>query len=63
MNKFLLLIAVSLFIYSCNTAQDVKCKKSFLIVNYNVENLFDTIDDPHKIDNEFLPEGKKEWTS
>ncbi len=63
MNKFLLLIAVSFFVYSCNTAQDVKCKKSFLIVNYNVENLFDTIDDPNKIDESFLPEGKKEWTS
>jgi len=30
-------------------------------MSYNVENLFDTIDDPHKIDNEFLPEGKKKW--
>lgn len=43
--------------------KDVNCKKSLLIVHYNVENLFDTIDDPHKIDNAFLPDGKKEWTS
>ena len=63
MNKILLLLAVSLFVYSCNTAQDVKCKKTFLVVNYNVENLFDTIDDPNKIDESFLPEGKKQWTS
>ena len=44
-------------------AQNVSCKSSFLVVHYNVENLFDTIDDPHKIDNDFLPEGKKEWNS
>lgn len=30
---------------------------------YNVENLFDTIDDPKKNDNEFLPTEKKVWNS
>lgn len=30
---------------------------------YNVENLFDTINDPLKIDEEFLPSAEKEWTS
>ncbi|RFC55604.1 endonuclease/exonuclease/phosphatase family protein [Brumimicrobium aurantiacum] len=29
---------------------------------YNVENLFDTIDDPETIDEAFLPESEKEWT-
>lgn len=29
---------------------------------YNVENYFDTKDDPDKNDNDFLPEGKKHWT-
>ena len=29
---------------------------------YNVENLFDTSDDPHTTDNEFLPRGEKGWT-
>ena len=29
---------------------------------YNVENYFDTKDDPYKNDNDFLPEGKKHWT-
>ncbi len=32
------------------------------IMFYNVENLFDTEDDPHKLDNEFLPESDKHWT-
>lgn len=33
------------------------------IVSYNVENLFDTIDDPNVIDEEFLPAGKLKWNS
>ncbi|MFA5574214.1 MAG: endonuclease [Brumimicrobium sp.] len=30
---------------------------------YNVENLFDTINDPNTLDDEFLPESSKKWTS
>ncbi len=30
---------------------------------YNVENLFDTIDDPKINDNEFLPQNKNQWTT
>ena len=63
MKNTLLLIVIALFVYSCNTAQEIKCDKSFLIVNYNVENLFDTINDPDKYDEAFTPEGKKNWTS
>lgn len=33
------------------------------IVSYNVENLFDTIDDKGVIDEEFLPAGKLKWNS
>ncbi|NVK28360.1 MAG: hypothetical protein HWE14_09965 [Flavobacteriia bacterium] len=33
------------------------------IVWYNVENAFDTIDDPAKIDEEYLPQSSKEWVS
>ena len=29
---------------------------------YNVENLFDIYDDPHKSDNAFLPDGSMRWT-
>jgi predicted extracellular nuclease len=35
---------------------------NFRVMFYNVENLFDTEDDPHKNDNEFLPDGAKHWT-
>ncbi len=33
------------------------------IAFYNTENLFDTIDDPHKSDNDFLPDAKVPWNS
>ncbi len=32
------------------------------IMFYNVENLFDTVDDPLTDDNEFLPSGERRWT-
>ena len=32
------------------------------VVSYNVENLFDTIDDPETDDKDFLPEGSYHWT-
>ncbi len=34
-----------------------------LILFYNVENLFDTINDPHTNDDEFLPNTEKNWNS
>ncbi|MEO6167966.1 MAG: endonuclease/exonuclease/phosphatase family protein [Chitinophagales bacterium] len=36
---------------------------TFMIAFYNVENLFDTHDDPGTDDAEFLPEGKNNWTN
>lgn len=35
----------------------------FRVMSYNVENLFDTVDNPEKEDNEFLPSGTRHWTS
>lgn len=37
-------------------------KKGYVIGYYNLENLFDTYDDPAHNDEEFLPEGKNRWT-
>ena len=51
-----LVISVS-FVYGQKIKQPLK------VVFYNVENLFDTIDDKHKNDNEFLPGSKKQWNS
>jgi endonuclease/exonuclease/phosphatase family metal-dependent hydrolase len=36
--------------------------QAFRVMFYNVENLFDTEDDPHTLDNEFLPPGTRRWT-
>lgn len=54
--SFLLLFLLSF--YNASYGQQKDCKIMF----YNVENLFDTVDDSTKNDNEFLPDGKKRWT-
>ena len=38
-------------------------QKPHMVVFYNLENLFDTINDPDKWDDEFLPDGAKKWNS
>ena len=38
-------------------------QKPHKVVFYNLENLFDTINDPDKHDEEFLPDGAKKWNS
>lgn len=45
---------------SCTTLQ---AQESFRIMFYNVENLFDTEDDPLKSDEDFLPGGSMKWNS
>lgn len=37
-------------------------QKRIYVANYNLQNLFDTIDDPNKNDKEFLPDGARNWT-
>lgn len=34
-----------------------------MVAFYNVENLFDTLDTPNKLDEEFTPEGNRKWGS
>jgi endonuclease/exonuclease/phosphatase family metal-dependent hydrolase len=38
-------------------------EEPFRVMFYNVENLFDTEDDPKKNDNEFTPKGSRSWTN
>lgn len=38
-------------------------QKQLFVGFYNQENLFDTLDDPHKNDNEFLPTAKNNWNT
>ena len=43
-------------------AEFLKSMKGQAVVSYNVENLFDTKDDPATNDDDFLPGGKMNWT-
>ena len=63
--KKLVFIIFTTIILSNIVAQEINYNKDnyFTIVSYNVENLYDTIDDPGKDDNEFLPQGKNAWES
>ena len=59
MKKPLLLIILLVGSISLGVAQAKYQQRC--IAFYNVENLFDTVDDPEKNDEEFLPDGKKQW--
>lgn len=58
---FIILI-MSLGIHNRANAQNPKTKEeSVRVMFYNVENLFDTIDDPETDDKQFLPDGIYHW--
>lgn len=59
MKKKTLLLLATLLI----SATSLLAQQYYWIGFYNQENLFDTIDDPHKNDNEFLPSAKNSWNS
>ncbi len=58
-NLQLILILLLPFSKSCQSSNR---NDTIYIAAWNVENLFDTEDDPIKNDSEFLPESKKQWT-
>lgn len=39
-----------------------KNSKAYTIAFYNLENLFDTINDPRTLDDDFTPKGRKNWS-
>lgn len=59
-SKTILIVCLSL-IMVCSLII-LQREREYTIVFYNVENLFDTIDDPQTRDEDFLPEGKLNWT-
>ncbi len=75
MRKLLLISWVVLLFYACGSTQNATTAKEKKTINtgkkylartiafYNLENLFDTIDDPNKRDEDFTPEGRDNWTS
>jgi len=63
MRKNLGLLVLVLFVLSsCNSVKRT-LRNEYTVVSYNVENLFDTVDDQKIPDEEFLPESEKKWTN
>jgi len=61
-SKNILLLLSLIFLFDSNIfSQEVK-KDTLTFAFWNMENLFDTIDDPGKNDIEFTPMGRKKWT-
>ncbi len=58
---FAIFILYSFSIFAQN--KFYQANNTFTVVFYNVENLFDTIDNPNTIDEQFLPQSKKKWNT
>ncbi|WP_396597884.1 endonuclease/exonuclease/phosphatase family protein [Dokdonia sp. R86516] len=56
------ILAILLFFYAFAKAQQTDKYRAHTIAFYNVENLFDTINDPITYDDDRTPEGKDHWT-
>ena len=68
MKKALFTFFSGLLIYGCQIKKDtpkitLNSEQTYQFVFWNVENLFDTINDPHTADHEFLPHSDKKWNS
>lgn len=59
-SRFLILLLTGL--YSCNAQSPNNNNTSTSIAFYNVENLFDTVDDPDTWDDDFTPKGSNRYT-
>lgn len=51
-----------LFLISACEAKNFEANDTIFIAFWNLENLFDLVDDPNTDDQEFLPSSEKEWT-
>ena len=62
MRKNLKLLVLFVLVFNSCTSVKRTLRQEYTVVSYNVENLFDTVDDPKIPDEEFLPESEKKWT-
>ncbi|MBK8946510.1 MAG: hypothetical protein IPM32_14740 [Ignavibacteriae bacterium] len=62
-HKTFLILYTILICNSCsqNSNSIAQSNNEFYVANWNVENLFDTVDDPQKDDEWFLPESEINW--
>ena len=63
MKKFTILFVFCILIIHPITLAQNSVSDTLFVASWNLENLFDTVDDPGKIDEEFLPGSKKDWTN
>lgn len=63
MRYIILLLLTTLQFISFSQKTNNTDKQYQSVIFYNLENLFDTIDNPNKNDNEYLPSAKKQWNS
>ncbi len=63
MKRFLPLTALLLLSAILSYTQTSKGSHTFMIMSYNTENFYDTINDPHTADDEFTPKGRKHWNT
>ena len=66
MNTYILIPIVILSFFKSGCSSKVHpvevLPKDLVVAFYNVENLFDTVDDPEKADEEFMPDSERAWT-
>lgn len=55
-------IVIIALLFLAGLSIHAQTRQNYVVGFYNLENLFDTYDDPVKNDEEFLPEGKNQWT-
>lgn len=60
--KKIILILLSLISFVFSTSSTAQIHDTLYVAFWNLENLFDTVDDPEKNDEQFLPDGDREWT-
>lgn len=60
--KHVALLHIFICIITTLITTEVHAQMDFRVMFYNVENLFDTNDNPDKDDDEFLPDGSMRWT-
>ena len=58
--KIGILVISGVALFSCTSVKK-SLRQEYTVVSYNVENLFDTVDDPKIPDEEFLPTSEKKW--
>lgn len=58
--RICILVISGAVLFSCVSVEK-SLRHEYTVVSYNVENLFDTVDDPKIPDEEFLPASEKKW--